>query len=100
MIMISEQAQQHFAKLLSKQPTGTHIRVFVVNPGTAQAECGVSYCPPDAASEMPKSTSMVTAPGMLEYRALVGVSGVMIFRLGSSWKERMCYRLRPHSIVA
>lgn len=48
MITISEQAQQHFAKLLSKQPTGTNIRVFVVNPGTAQAECGVSYCPPDA----------------------------------------------------
>jgi len=22
--------------------------VFVVNPGTASAECGVSYCPPDA----------------------------------------------------
>lgn len=48
MITISEQAQQHFAKLLSKQPEGTNIRVFVVNPGTAQAECGVSYCPPDA----------------------------------------------------
>jgi Fe/S biogenesis protein NfuA len=51
MIMISEQAQQHFAKLLSKQPEGTHIRVFVVNPGTAQAECGVSYCPPDAVED-------------------------------------------------
>lgn len=51
MIMISEQAQQHFAKLLSKQPDGTHIRVFVVNPGTAQAECGVSYCPPDAVED-------------------------------------------------
>ncbi|MDX1392079.1 MAG: Fe-S biogenesis protein NfuA [Rheinheimera sp.] len=48
MITISEQAQQHFAKLLSKQAAGTNIRVFVVNPGTAQAECGVSYCPPDA----------------------------------------------------
>ncbi|MEH8017390.1 Fe-S biogenesis protein NfuA [Rheinheimera muenzenbergensis] len=51
MISISEQAQQHFAKLLAKQPTGTHIRVFVVNPGTAQAECGVSYCPPDAVED-------------------------------------------------
>ena len=51
MITISEQAQQHFAKLLSKQPQGTNIRVFVVNPGTAQAECGVSYCPPDAVEE-------------------------------------------------
>jgi len=51
MITISEQAQTHFAKLLEKQPAGTNIRVFVVNPGTAQAECGVSYCPADAVEE-------------------------------------------------
>ncbi|GIU40235.1 Fe-S biogenesis protein NfuA [Shewanella sp. 10N.261.52.F9] len=48
MITISEAAQAHFVKLLSDQPEGTHIRVFVISPGTAQAECGVSYCPPDA----------------------------------------------------
>ena len=51
MITISEQAQAHFAKLLEKQPAGTNIRVFVVNPGTAQAECGVSYCPADAVED-------------------------------------------------
>ncbi|KGK00480.1 Fe-S biogenesis protein NfuA [Thalassotalea sp. ND16A] len=48
MIKISETAQEHFVKLLSQQAEGTAIRVFVVNPGTAQAECGVSYCPPEA----------------------------------------------------
>ena len=48
MITISETAQEHFAKLLSQQGEGTNIRVFVVNPGTASAECGVSYCPADA----------------------------------------------------
>lgn len=48
MISISETAQSHFVKLLSQQPEGTNIRVFVVNPGTAKAECGVSYCPPEA----------------------------------------------------
>jgi len=48
MITISPTAQEHFTKLLSQQAEGTHIRVFVVNPGTAQAECGVSYCPADA----------------------------------------------------
>jgi Fe/S biogenesis protein NfuA len=48
MINISETAQAHFAKLLSNQAEGTNIRVFVVNPGTANAECGVSYCPADA----------------------------------------------------
>lgn len=48
MIKISDAAQEHFLKLLSSQAEGTNIRVFVVNPGTAKAECGVSYCPPDA----------------------------------------------------
>ena len=51
MITISEEAQAHFVKLLSKQESGTNIRVFVVNPGTSSAECGVSYCPPDAVEE-------------------------------------------------
>jgi Fe/S biogenesis protein NfuA len=48
MITISPTAQEHFIKLLSQQAEGTHIRVFVVNPGTAKAVCGVSYCPADA----------------------------------------------------
>lgn len=47
-ITITETAQTHFAKLLGQQPDGTNIRVFVVNPGTQNAECGVSYCPPEA----------------------------------------------------
>ncbi|MBE0366603.1 MULTISPECIES: Fe-S biogenesis protein NfuA [Pseudoalteromonas] len=51
MITISETAQSHFAKLLSDQAEATNIRVFVVNPGTSQAECGVSYCPADAVEE-------------------------------------------------
>ncbi|WP_371187871.1 Fe-S biogenesis protein NfuA [Thalassotalea maritima] len=51
MIKISDTAQEHFVKLLSQQAEGTCIRVFVVNPGTAQAECGVSYCPPEAIEE-------------------------------------------------
>ena len=48
MISISETAQAHFVQLLSQQAEGTNIRVFVINPGTASAECGVSYCPSDA----------------------------------------------------
>ncbi|MGM3189950.1 Fe-S biogenesis protein NfuA [Dickeya dadantii subsp. dieffenbachiae] len=48
MIRITDAAQEHFAKLLAKQEEGTQIRVFVINPGTPSAECGVSYCPPDA----------------------------------------------------
>ncbi|MEW6984296.1 Fe-S biogenesis protein NfuA [Colwelliaceae bacterium 6471] len=48
MISISETAQAHFVQLLSQQAEGTNIRVFVINPGTASAECGVSYCPVEA----------------------------------------------------
>lgn len=48
MLRISDAAQKHFAKLLSNQEPGSQIRVFVINPGTPNAECGVSYCPPDA----------------------------------------------------
>ncbi|WP_196140969.1 Fe-S biogenesis protein NfuA [Aliikangiella sp. G2MR2-5] len=48
MIEITLPAQEHFVKLLSSQEEGTGIRVFVVNPGTPHAECGVSYCPTDA----------------------------------------------------
>ena len=51
MITISESAQAHFGKLLEKQEPDTNIRVFVVSPGTPSAECGVSYCPPDAVEE-------------------------------------------------
>jgi Fe/S biogenesis protein NfuA len=51
MINISETAQAHFCKLLANQETDTNIRVFVVSPGTPSAECGVSYCPPDAIEE-------------------------------------------------
>ncbi|WP_301099249.1 Fe-S biogenesis protein NfuA [Otariodibacter sp.] len=50
-ISISEAAQSHFRKLLDQQEEGTNIRIFVVNPGTAGAECGVSYCPPNAVEE-------------------------------------------------
>ena len=51
MIAISAEAQGHFAKLLANKPQGTCIRVCVLNPGTAQAECGVSYCEPEAIAE-------------------------------------------------
>ncbi|WP_367680687.1 Fe-S biogenesis protein NfuA [Candidatus Fukatsuia anoeciicola] len=47
MIKITDNAQNHFVKLLANQKKGTQIRVFVMNPGTPMAECGVSYCPQD-----------------------------------------------------
>lgn len=51
MINISVSAQAHFRKLLESQSQKTNIRVFVINPGTPSAECGVSYCPVDAVEE-------------------------------------------------
>ncbi|VFP87167.1 Fe/S biogenesis protein NfuA [Candidatus Erwinia haradaeae] len=50
MIIITKSAQEHFSKLLSTQPHGTQIRVFVLNPGTSAAECGVAYCAGDEVS--------------------------------------------------
>ncbi|HMI76836.1 MAG TPA: NfuA family Fe-S biogenesis protein [Buchnera sp. (in: enterobacteria)] len=44
MINISKIAQQHFHQLLLKKTKNTHIRIFVTNPGTSIADCGVSYC--------------------------------------------------------
>ena len=63
MIHISDAAQAHFAKLLANQEEGTQIRVFVINPGTPNAECGVSYCPPDAveATDTALPFSLLTA---------------------------------------
>ena len=52
MINISTEAQKHFQKLLADQDDPeTGIRVFVVNPGTPNAECGVSYCPPSSVED-------------------------------------------------
>lgn len=48
MIEITPSAELHFRKLLEPQKEGTCIRIFVINPGTPKAECGVSYCPPEA----------------------------------------------------
>jgi Fe/S biogenesis protein NfuA len=50
-ITITEPAQAHFKRLLEKQSAGTQVRVFVINPGTPSAECGVSYCPPESVEE-------------------------------------------------
>lgn len=44
MIYISDLAQKHFEKLLKKKKKGTQIQIFIINPGTENAECGVSYC--------------------------------------------------------
>ncbi|AIN47404.1 Fe-S biogenesis protein NfuA [Candidatus Palibaumannia cicadellinicola] len=45
MIFITNAAQKYFVQLLKKKKTGTQIRIFVMNPGRYNAECGISYCP-------------------------------------------------------
>ncbi|UDG79157.1 Fe/S biogenesis protein NfuA [Candidatus Ecksteinia adelgidicola] len=47
MINITCNAQKHFLKLLANQKKGSQIRIFVNNPGTITAECGISYCLPN-----------------------------------------------------
>ncbi|WWP02136.1 MAG: NifU family protein [Candidatus Dasytiphilus stammeri] len=46
-IHISNQAQEHFTRLLSSQEVGTQIRIFIINPGTYHAECRIAYCQED-----------------------------------------------------
>lgn len=50
-IRIYPSAIEQFQFLLEDQPEGTGIRVFVVHPGSYNAECGVSYCPLDNVEE-------------------------------------------------
>ncbi|QCI18495.1 NfuA family Fe-S biogenesis protein [Buchnera aphidicola (Aphis nasturtii)] len=51
MIKISDQAQNYFLSLLSKESIETQIRVFIVNPGMENAECRVAYCSVDEIDE-------------------------------------------------
>ena len=44
MITVSKNAQKHLLSLLSHEPIGTQIRIFVVHPGTTMAECGLAFC--------------------------------------------------------
>lgn len=78
MITISESAQQHFGKLLAQQPEGTNIRVFVVNPGTQNAECGVSYCPPEAIEESDTEMKLELFSAYLDELSLPFLEGAEI----------------------
>ncbi|RIY34468.1 Fe-S biogenesis protein NfuA [Psittacicella hinzii] len=51
-ILITKPAINQFVQLLEGQEPGTGIRVFVVHPGSYNAECGVSFCPPDNVEEV------------------------------------------------
>ncbi|MCK8397435.1 Fe-S biogenesis protein NfuA, partial [Erwinia amylovora] len=48
MILITDSAQEQFAKLLSKPEDGTQMRGVVINEGPATAECGDASGPPAA----------------------------------------------------
>jgi len=48
---ISKKAQAYFTSLLSKKKKNTHIRIFMISPGTQNAECGISYCELDEVSK-------------------------------------------------
>ena len=44
MVEISSEAQKYLCELLSKQDESSGIRVFVAQPGTANAETCIAYC--------------------------------------------------------
>ncbi len=45
MITVTEQAQKKYVELLKEREPNTNIRIFVENPGTEKAACGMSFCP-------------------------------------------------------
>ncbi|MEI4259930.1 MAG: NifU family protein [Candidatus Dasytiphilus stammeri] len=47
-IKISSTAEEHLLQLLSSQPEGTHLRIYVTNPGTYYAECGLAFGLPNS----------------------------------------------------
>lgn len=51
-IRIYPAAIEQFQALLADQEEGTGIRVYVVHPGSYNAECGVAYCPLDNVEEV------------------------------------------------
>ncbi|URJ31260.1 NfuA family Fe-S biogenesis protein [Blochmannia endosymbiont of Camponotus sp.] len=55
MINVTSGAQEHFVRILKNKNPGTQIRVFVVDPGTVHAECGICFCSP----EQFKSSDMI-----------------------------------------
>lgn len=47
-ITVTEAATMHFRRLLEKEDVpGMNLRIFVANPGTAHADIGVTFCPPN-----------------------------------------------------
>ncbi len=45
LIVITEPAQKKYVELLKDREANTNIRIFVENPGTEKASCGMSFCP-------------------------------------------------------
>ncbi|HJW27572.1 MAG TPA: NifU family protein [Rhodocyclaceae bacterium] len=49
-ITVTDRAREYLGTLLARHPEpGTQLRIYVINPGTSLAHCGISYAPPDAA---------------------------------------------------
>ncbi len=51
MIRISDACTSALCQTAGKSGRRDTNSVFVINPGTPNAECGVSYCPPDAVED-------------------------------------------------
>jgi len=44
MLIVSKSAEKYLVNLISKEKVGTYIKIYILNPGTFKAECGMSYC--------------------------------------------------------
>lgn len=44
MLIITKKAEKYLSELILKEKAGTHIKIYILNPGTLKAECGMFYC--------------------------------------------------------
>ena len=64
-ITITKTAEDYLAKLIAeKNEPGTAVRVFISDPGTANAETCLAYCKPD---ELVPSDTLISLPTLSVY---------------------------------
>ena len=77
-VTVTESAQDYLAGLLEKQPEGMHVRMFVTNPGTPQAETCLSYCKPEEVLEDDAKLEFDAFEMFFENRSLTFLEDAMV----------------------
>ncbi|WP_343128564.1 NifU family protein [Buchnera aphidicola (Kurisakia onigurumii)] len=96
-IFISENAKIYFKNLLKKEKKNTNLRIFIINPGTIKAECGVSYC---HSSEIEKNDITINYGDFLCYVNKYELKYFKKSKIDISKKNSLNYKLILHAPYA